>query len=94
MDDVADFCSDPLSVHRLMCICDQFEWALGAKVNRGKSEAMLFRNWADQSSIPITVRTDHLKVLGIWFGGGWGVRQDLGGATVSLHRRTKRGHQV
>ncbi|XP_060685631.1 uncharacterized protein LOC132818637 [Hemiscyllium ocellatum] len=69
MDDVAVFCSDPLSVRRLMCICDQFERASGAKVNRGKNEAMLFGNWADQSSIPFTVRTDHLKVLGIWFGG-------------------------
>ncbi|XP_060677445.1 uncharacterized protein LOC132807140 [Hemiscyllium ocellatum] len=69
MDDVAVFCSDPLSVHRLLCICDQFERASGAKVNRGKSEAMLFGNWTDQSYIPFTVRTGHLKVLGIWFGG-------------------------
>ncbi|XP_078412405.1 uncharacterized protein LOC144689141 [Cetorhinus maximus] len=69
MDDVAVFCSDPLSVRRLMHICDQFELASGAKVNRGKSEAMFFGNWADRSFVPFTVRADGLKVLGIWFGG-------------------------
>ncbi|XP_067913684.1 uncharacterized protein [Heterodontus francisci] len=68
MDDVAVFCSDPLSVRRLMSICGQFELASGAKVNHGKSEAMFFGNWADRSFVPFTVRSDYLKVLGIWFG--------------------------
>eukprot|EP00061_Rhincodon_typus_P017387 g46063.t1 len=31
MDDITIFCSDPLSVSRLMSICDRFELALGAK---------------------------------------------------------------
>eukprot|EP00061_Rhincodon_typus_P004516 g22787.t1 len=41
---------------------------------------MFFGNWADRSFIPFTVRTDYLKVLGIWFGGAgactktWGER--------------------
>eukprot|EP00061_Rhincodon_typus_P006461 g27125.t1 len=61
MDDVTVFCSNPLSVHRLISICNQFELASGAKVNRGKSKAMFFN--------PFTVKTDYLKVLGIWFGG-------------------------
>eukprot|EP00061_Rhincodon_typus_P007852 g29951.t1 len=52
-----------------MSICDLFELASGAKVNRGKSKAMLFGNWVNQSFIPFTVRTDYLKVLGIWFRG-------------------------
>eukprot|EP00061_Rhincodon_typus_P004950 g23801.t1 len=69
MDDVAIFCADRQSVRRLLSICDQFELASGAKVNRGKSEAMFFSNWADRSFIPFTVRTDYLKVLGVWFGG-------------------------
>eukprot|EP00061_Rhincodon_typus_P015614 g43388.t1 len=43
-----------------MSICDQFELASGAKVNRGKSEAMFFGNWANQSFIPSTVRTEKL----------------------------------
>eukprot|EP00061_Rhincodon_typus_P013568 g40014.t1 len=30
---------------------------------------MFFGNWTDHSFIPFTVRTDYLKVLGIWFGG-------------------------
>eukprot|EP00061_Rhincodon_typus_P005131 g24273.t1 len=69
MDDVAVFCSDPLSVHSLMSISDQFELASGAKVNQGQREAMFFGNWAVRSFIPFTVRTDYLKVLGIRFGG-------------------------
>ena len=69
MDDVAVFCSDPGSVRRLISICDQFESATGARVNRRKSEAMLFGNWPDRSSVPFTIKPDFLKVLGIWFGG-------------------------
>eukprot|EP00061_Rhincodon_typus_P009336 g32764.t1 len=61
MDDVAIFCLDPQLVSRLLSICDQFELASGAKVNRGKSEAMFFGNWADRSFIPFTVRTGYLK---------------------------------
>eukprot|EP00061_Rhincodon_typus_P009967 g33872.t1 len=49
----------------LVSICDRFELAFGAKVNRGKSEAVLFGNWADQSFIPFTTRADYLKVLSI-----------------------------
>eukprot|EP00061_Rhincodon_typus_P009603 g33234.t1 len=52
-----------------MSICDQLELASGAKVNRVSNEAMFFGNWANQSFIPLTIRTDYLKVLGIWFGG-------------------------
>eukprot|EP00061_Rhincodon_typus_P009348 g32786.t1 len=52
-----------------MSIDDQFELVSGAKVNRGKSEAMFFWNWADQCFIPFTVRTHYLKMLGIWFEG-------------------------
>eukprot|EP00061_Rhincodon_typus_P016791 g45185.t1 len=69
LDDVTVFCLDPLSADRLMSICDQFELASGAKVNQGKSEAMFFGNWANQSFIPFIVRSDYLKVLGIWFEG-------------------------
>eukprot|EP00061_Rhincodon_typus_P005222 g24476.t1 len=69
MNDIIVFCLDPLSEHRLMSICNQFELASGAKVNQGNSEAMLFGNWVDQSLISFTVRLDYLKVLGIWFGG-------------------------
>eukprot|EP00061_Rhincodon_typus_P013849 g40477.t1 len=58
-----------LAVCRVMSICDQFELASGAKVNRGKSETMFFRNWVGQSLIPFTIRSDCLKVLGIWFRG-------------------------
>eukprot|EP00061_Rhincodon_typus_P002057 g16499.t1 len=69
MDDVAVSYSDPQSVSTLLSICEQFELASGAKVNRGESEAMFFGNWAARSFIPFTVRTDYLKVLGIWFRG-------------------------
>eukprot|EP00061_Rhincodon_typus_P012201 g37786.t1 len=55
-----------ISASRLMSICDQFELASGAKVNRGQSEAMFFGNWADRSFIPFTIRTDYLKKLGRW----------------------------
>eukprot|EP00061_Rhincodon_typus_P012466 g38221.t1 len=69
MDDVTVFCSDPQSVSRLVSISDQFGLASGAKINRGKSEAMFFGNWADRSFIPFIIRTDYLKVLSVWFGG-------------------------
>eukprot|EP00061_Rhincodon_typus_P012970 g39045.t1 len=54
---------------RLISICDQFELALEAEVNRGKSGAMFFENWADRSFIPFTIMKDYLMVLGIWCGG-------------------------
>ncbi|XP_059833052.1 uncharacterized protein LOC132398101 isoform X1 [Hypanus sabinus] len=69
MDDVTVFCSDSRSVRRLISICEQFEQASGARVNCTKSEAMLFGNRPDRSSVPFTIRADHLKLLGIWFGG-------------------------
>eukprot|EP00061_Rhincodon_typus_P009922 g33781.t1 len=51
----------PLSVRTLMSICDQFELALGAKVNQGKSEAMFFGNWAND---PLSASPDTMyKVL-------------------------------
>eukprot|EP00061_Rhincodon_typus_P010553 g34926.t1 len=61
VDDVTIFCSDPLSVSRLVSICVQFELALDAKVNQGKSESLFFGNQADRSFIPFTIRTDYLK---------------------------------
>lgn len=48
-------------------ICDQFELASRAKVNLSKSEAMLFGNWPDWSSVPFTLRSNYL--LGIRFRG-------------------------
>lgn len=66
VDDV--FCFDPRSVRRLISIGNQFEFALGARVNCSKSEAMLFTNWHDRSSIPFTISSDYLKVVRIWFG--------------------------
>ncbi|XP_048392419.1 uncharacterized protein LOC125455003 isoform X2 [Stegostoma tigrinum] len=69
MDDVAIFCSDLLSVCSLMRICDQFELTSGSKVNRGKSKAMFFTDWADRFFILFTVKTEFLKELGTWFRG-------------------------
>eukprot|EP00061_Rhincodon_typus_P002280 g17071.t1 len=69
MDKVVVFCTDRSSVSRLLDICGQLKLVSGAKVNRGKSEAMFFGNWDDCSFIPFTIRTDYLKVLGVWFGG-------------------------
>eukprot|EP00061_Rhincodon_typus_P011391 g36355.t1 len=57
------------TVSRFLSICDQFELASGAKVNRGKSEAMVFGNRATQSFIPFTIRADYLKVLSNGFRG-------------------------
>eukprot|EP00061_Rhincodon_typus_P013400 g39748.t1 len=59
MGDVAVFCLDPLSVRRLMSICDLFELAWGIKINCGKGKAMFFGNWANWSFIPFTVMTDY-----------------------------------
>eukprot|EP00061_Rhincodon_typus_P016808 g45211.t1 len=65
-DDVTVFYLDPLSVNRLMSICDQFKQASGAKVNRGNNKAMFSGNRANQSFIPFIIRADYLKMLGIW----------------------------
>eukprot|EP00061_Rhincodon_typus_P008890 g31926.t1 len=69
--EVTIFCSNPLSVRRFMSICNQFEPASGAKVIRDNIEPVYFGNLADESSIPFPVRTDYLKVLGIWFSVAW-----------------------
>ncbi|XP_067876004.1 collagen alpha-2(IV) chain-like [Heterodontus francisci] len=61
--------SSAVSINGLMSICDQSEMASGVKVNRGMSEAMFFGKWADRSFVPFAVRSDYLKVLGIWPGG-------------------------
>ncbi|XP_056391991.1 uncharacterized protein LOC130284987 isoform X2 [Hyla sarda] len=45
MDDVTVFCADQRSVTALIQTCEDFGRASGAKVNCGKSEAMLFREW-------------------------------------------------
>eukprot|EP00061_Rhincodon_typus_P015494 g43203.t1 len=63
VDDVAVFCCDPLSMCRLMSICDQFELISRAKLYRGRFKVMFFGNWADCTLIPFTVRTDNLKAL-------------------------------
>eukprot|EP00061_Rhincodon_typus_P011132 g35928.t1 len=69
MDNVAVFCSDPLSVHGPMSICNQLELASDAKINQGKNEAMFFGNLVDRSFSPFSIRTDYLKVTEIWFQG-------------------------
>ncbi|KAM4690489.1 uncharacterized protein WCC33_017884 [Rhinophrynus dorsalis] len=45
MDDVTIFYSDQQSVKELVQTCEDFGKASGAKVNCGKSETMLFREW-------------------------------------------------
>eukprot|EP00061_Rhincodon_typus_P013879 g40518.t1 len=45
---------------------EKFKLASGAKIYRSKDEAMFFGNWANQSFSVFPVRTDYLKVLGIW----------------------------
>eukprot|EP00061_Rhincodon_typus_P015224 g42782.t1 len=59
MDDFAVFCSDPLSVSRLMSICDQFERASGARVNRGK------RSLEKNAVVFIKVYTKQLRDTGL-----------------------------
>ncbi|KAM4012497.1 uncharacterized protein ACNLHF_004831 [Anomaloglossus baeobatrachus] len=52
MDDVTVFCADRRSVDTLVQTCETFGRASGAKVNCGKSEAMLFGDWQPASSAP------------------------------------------
>eukprot|EP00061_Rhincodon_typus_P008874 g31882.t1 len=47
-----------------MSICDQFELASGANINRGKIKALFFRNWAEQSFIPFLIQGNSLAGLG------------------------------
>lgn len=69
MDDVTVFCADQRSVSALVQTCEEFGQASGAKVNCGKSEAMLFE-WAltPNDPFPFTVQPDFIKILGVWFG--------------------------
>ncbi|XP_073459999.1 uncharacterized protein [Aquarana catesbeiana] len=70
MDDVTVFCADRRSIDTLAQTCEDFGQASGAKVNCGKSEVMLFGKWFLPSSapIPFSVKTDFIKILGVWFG--------------------------
>ncbi|KAM4011834.1 uncharacterized protein ACNLHF_004830 [Anomaloglossus baeobatrachus] len=49
MDDVTVFCADRRSVDTLVQTCETFGRASGAKVNCGKSEAMLFGDWQPEA---------------------------------------------
>ncbi|XP_056386710.1 uncharacterized protein LOC130282475 [Hyla sarda] len=70
MDDVTVFCADQRSVTALVQTCEDFGRASGAKVNCGKSEAMLFGEWhlASSAPFPFTVKPDFIQILGVWFG--------------------------
>ncbi|XP_069801854.1 uncharacterized protein [Dendropsophus ebraccatus] len=70
MDDVTIFCADQRSVTALVQTCEKFGKASGAKVNCGKSEAMLFGEWhlASSAPFPFTIKPDFIKILGVWFG--------------------------
>ncbi|XP_075054378.1 uncharacterized protein LOC142140569 [Mixophyes fleayi] len=71
MDDVTVFCADQRSVAALVQTCNNFGQASGAKVNCGKSEAMLFGQWhlSSPAAFPFTIKPDFIKILGVWFGG-------------------------
>ncbi|KAM9316078.1 uncharacterized protein PAF06_007036 [Gastrophryne carolinensis] len=68
MDDVTVFCADQRSISALVQTCEDFGRASGAKVNCGKSEAMLFGKWQLSSPVPFNVKPDYIKILGVWFG--------------------------
>ncbi|XP_056394624.1 uncharacterized protein LOC130290685 isoform X1 [Hyla sarda] len=70
MDDVTVFCADHRLVTALVQTCEDFGRASGAKVNCGKSEAMLFGEWhlASSAPFPFTVKPDFIQILGVWFG--------------------------
>ncbi|KAM9311811.1 uncharacterized protein PAF06_009673 [Gastrophryne carolinensis] len=65
MDDVTVFCADQRSISALVQTCEDFDRASGAKVNCGKSEALLFRNWHLSSPVPFSVKPDFTKILGV-----------------------------
>lgn len=69
MDDVSLFCRDQPSIDKLIQVCDWFGQASGARINFEKSEAMIFGLWSSGISIPFSVKTGFIKILGIWFGG-------------------------
>ncbi|KAM9316586.1 LOW QUALITY PROTEIN: uncharacterized protein PAF06_007630 [Gastrophryne carolinensis] len=68
MDDLTVFCADQRSISALVQTCEDFGRASGAKVNCGKSEAMLFGKWQLTSPVPFNVKPDYIKILGVWFG--------------------------
>ncbi|XP_056386077.1 uncharacterized protein LOC130282143 isoform X3 [Hyla sarda] len=72
MDDVTVFCADQRSVTALVQTCEDFGKASGAKVNCGKSEAMLFGEWhlASSAPFPFTVKPDFIPNSGslVWQG--------------------------
>ncbi|XP_056419524.1 uncharacterized protein LOC130360990 [Hyla sarda] len=70
MDEVTVFCTDQRLVTALVQTCEDFSRASGAKVNCGKSKAMLFGEWhlASSALFPFTVKLDFIQILGVWFG--------------------------
>lgn len=75
MDDVTLLATDILSIRRAMDLTDWYGRASGAKLNRSKSEALLFGPWdqTDTGGLNIDFKETDFKILGVKFdkeGGG------------------------
>nr|XP_055049577.1 LINE-1 retrotransposable element ORF2 protein [Misgurnus anguillicaudatus] len=82
MDDVTILATDITSLRRAMDLTDWYGRASGAKLNRSKSEALLFGPWGniDTGQLDVDFKTTDLKILGVKFdkeGGGRGNWTDL-----------------
>ncbi|XP_044131991.1 uncharacterized protein LOC122924707 [Bufo gargarizans] len=64
MDDVTVFCADRCSVTALVQNYKEFGRASGAKVNCGKSEAMLFE---EQALTSFSIQSDFINIWEVWF---------------------------
>ena len=69
MDDINIFCTDLLSVHRTLELTDRYGLASGSKLNREKTQALVYGPWTvtEDIGLPLTVNETDIKILGVKF---------------------------
>ncbi|KAJ1167416.1 hypothetical protein NDU88_007807 [Pleurodeles waltl] len=69
LDDVSVFCTDGRSIKELEKTCIEFGKVSGAKINSAKKETLLLGHWTTtRDPLPLLIKQDFLKILGVWFG--------------------------
>ena len=68
-DDTTAVLSDVLSIEKYLNVVELFSRGTGARLNRGKSEAMWIGAWRGRHEKPYGLKwVVRMKVLGVWFG--------------------------
>lgn len=77
-----------------MNIWDKIVLARIANFNDSKNKVIFFVSRSDQSFVPFTVKSDHLKLLRKWLWRIPGIHQELGGSSQTRWASTMMGTQA